>query len=353
MVSVNTGFKDNTLLRTFGMVTSACHHNRCLLTHDFFFVCKGKHNQGTAVLHQCHICLRKFKKKIDRDRHLFVHNIRGLPNIHECDLCDYTASRRRYMEAHFHKHHVVYICAECNSKFPSSVRLNHHLNQVHGVSESSENWMQVFQACIASSLYLPEPDGSTDGLFGDLEGDTDQVAHLLQVKGNDEVTEVDGQKKAVVTEPIQLLGADTDLLIGREGQAAGQVVGDSRVVDGNEMVVLPPKDPTECSPLKGEGQAGGEPGRLPGEHGVVTVAAGDQPVEGDPANDVEEQNGDGVEDLETMEDYDIYKRLGYAHMTWDVFHKLRGTFGTEECEFCGRLFYSKSDFNTHFRSHTG
>ena len=37
----------------------------------------------------------------------------------------------------------------------------------------------------------------------------------------------------------------------------------------------------------------------------------------------------------------------------EVFHKLRQTYGNEECEFCGRLFYSLVDYEPHIRTHTG
>ena len=50
---------------------------------------------------------------------------------------------------------------------------------------------------------------------------------------------------------------------------------------------------------------------------------------------------------------DFIDRLGYRNMTMEIFHKLRETFGTEECEFCGKLFYSKTDFEPHVRTHTG
>lgn len=49
----------------------------------------------------------------------------------------------------------------------------------------------------------------------------------------------------------------------------------------------------------------------------------------------------------------LIKRLGYRHMTFDIFHKMRETFGTEECEYCGRLFYNKVDHENHVRTHTG
>ena len=40
-------------------------------------------------------------------------------------------------------------------------------------------------------------------------------------------------------------------------------------------------------------------------------------------------------------------------MTSEIFKKMRDTFGHEECEFCGRLFYSKADYEPHLRTHTG
>lgn len=49
----------------------------------------------------------------------------------------------------------------------------------------------------------------------------------------------------------------------------------------------------------------------------------------------------------------LIKRLGYRKMCMQIFNKMRETFGTEECEYCGRLFYSKVDYEPHLRTHTG
>ncbi|ESO82758.1 hypothetical protein LOTGIDRAFT_211381 [Lottia gigantea] len=49
----------------------------------------------------------------------------------------------------------------------------------------------------------------------------------------------------------------------------------------------------------------------------------------------------------------IVNKLGYRTMTMNIFHKMRETFGSEECEYCGRLFYNKPDFEAHLRIHTG
>lgn len=49
----------------------------------------------------------------------------------------------------------------------------------------------------------------------------------------------------------------------------------------------------------------------------------------------------------------LIDRLGYSSMNMQIFHKMRETFGHEECEFCGKLFYNKNDFDNHMRTHTG
>lgn len=50
---------------------------------------------------------------------------------------------------------------------------------------------------------------------------------------------------------------------------------------------------------------------------------------------------------------EIITRLGYHQMSMEIFQKMRETFGNEECEYCGKLYYSKTDFDNHIRTHTG
>ena len=67
--------------------------------------------------------------------------------------------------------------------------------------DSSENWMEVFNNCIANSLFLPEPDGSTNSLF-DEPAETQQAAHVLETgaePGSEELAQ-----KAVLTEAVQV-----------------------------------------------------------------------------------------------------------------------------------------------------
>jgi hypothetical protein len=51
--------------------------------------------------------------------------------------------------------------------------------------------------------------------------------------------------------------------------------------------------------------------------------------------------------------FEDFFQLGYKAMTLEIFSKLRETFGQEECEHCGRLFFYKNDHAIHVRTHIG
>lgn len=75
-------------------------------------------------------------------------------------------------------------------------------------------------------------------------------------------------------------------------------------------------------------------------------------------NTVLEETGMTDEDLQgakkqTLSAEKLVDRLGYRPMTLRIFKKMRDTFGSEECEYCGRLFFSRMDYEPHVRTHTG
>jgi len=49
----------------------------------------------------------------------------------------------------------------------------------------------------------------------------------------------------------------------------------------------------------------------------------------------------------------LVEKLGYRPMTLKILKKMRDTFRSEECEYCGRLFFSRMDYEPHVRTHTG
>lgn len=74
----------------------------------------------------------------------------------------------------------------------------------------------------------------------------------------------------------------------------------------------------------------------------------------DPDDFEMEEEDESIKNLSKVEKLDkLIDRLGYSSMTMQIYHKMRETFGHEECEFCGKLFYNKNDFDNHMRTHTG
>ena len=49
----------------------------------------------------------------------------------------------------------------------------------------------------------------------------------------------------------------------------------------------------------------------------------------------------------------VYERLNYERLTMEMFQYVREIHGSDECEFCGRLFYQTSEYETHLNMHTG
>ncbi|NXP52094.1 ZFAT protein, partial [Heliornis fulica] len=104
------------------------------------------------LLYDCHICERKFKNELDRDRHMLVH---GDERPFACELCGHGATKYQALELHVRKHPFVYVCSVCLKKFVSSVRLRAHIKDVH----ADLNETSVFNSSINQSFCLLEPGG--------------------------------------------------------------------------------------------------------------------------------------------------------------------------------------------------
>lgn len=104
------------------------------------------------LLYDCHICERKFKNELDRDRHMLVH---GDKWPFACELCGHGATKYQALELHVRKHPFVYVCAICLKKFVSSIRLRSHIREVHGAAQET----LVFTSSINQSFCLLEPGG--------------------------------------------------------------------------------------------------------------------------------------------------------------------------------------------------
>ncbi|NXJ83709.1 ZFAT protein, partial [Trogon melanurus] len=104
------------------------------------------------LLYDCHICERKFKNELDRDRHMLVH---GDERPFACELCGHGATKYQALELHVRKHPFVYVCSVCLKKFVSSVRLRAHIKDAHADLQETS----VFNSSINQSFCLLEPGG--------------------------------------------------------------------------------------------------------------------------------------------------------------------------------------------------
>ena len=162
------------------------------------------HGSKNYLLHQCHVCNRKFKKESDRDRHLYAHNIRSR-DLFPCDMCEFAGAHQDQLEKHYPRHRVVYICSECGLRFPSTIRLNQHLSADHECSDMDEKWVEMFQQCINISMFLPEPGTSTiekkDEDQGEGTEETFQIVPAVDV--NLQIACEDGQTEGQTETPAE------------------------------------------------------------------------------------------------------------------------------------------------------
>ena len=73
------------------------------------------------------------------------------PSSRQCQLCDYWASRKIYLDKHYLKHRVIYCCTVCDEKFLSTIKLTQHLREKHGDGESA-SIEKLLEECINRSL---------------------------------------------------------------------------------------------------------------------------------------------------------------------------------------------------------
>ncbi|CAH1779573.1 unnamed protein product [Owenia fusiformis] len=380
---------------------------------------------GAAVLHQCHICNRKFKKKIDRDRHLFVHNIRDVPNVFCCGFCNYTSSRKTHLENHMKKHRVIYRCVQCTEQFLSSILLTKHLMETH-LEQSDITHEELFEKCIGHSLYLPEGDGSLDqgipysqmvnsGEQAPNEGDQETMnqdqetdhSNYVRTEENLETAENKKEREVVImadttitskpgTEFTTCTISGSEIVFTNQQESTSQLTEDP--TNSCEHTADAPGDPinTQVDPINASEDSVNVPedainssGDLqntsvePSDtNGNTDHTNTDQCQHSNPVNsptdktaeysniDINDQsNVTLLQHLQTQEatpqitatdstnetpsKEDLYERVGYRVMTVEIFEKLRLMFGQEECQYCGRLFYNRSEYEPHVRTHTG
>ena len=273
---------------------------------------------------------------------------------------------------------------------------------------------QIFEKCIESSIYLPEPGGiesmdnefeevddmllSTDGLEnGKSENDLTQQENYTKDQLVDEASEKPGAvnisvdkndelqlESNVVAEDLLLLKnedsqvtqqanlksddkealdeslEEANLLSSDKDKSAGSPHSDTtnnytnrRKTISEENSILSTKntekdsvEDTSSSPVRDNDI----PDNTPRGDDHPTVSNGTE-TSMEMAADIKDEFT--LSSQELVYDKQYFMNLGFKVLNMNTYNQIRHVFGKEECEFCGRLYFSTADYEHHRRTHTG
>uniref|UniRef100_A0A8C5WAK3 Zinc finger protein ZFAT n=1 Tax=Microcebus murinus TaxID=30608 RepID=A0A8C5WAK3_MICMU len=373
----------------------------CLMTRE------GKRQ----LLYDCHICERKFKNELDRDRHMLVH---GDKWPFACELCGHGATKYQALELHVRKHPFVYVCAVCLKKFVSSIRLRSHIKEAHGAAQET----LVFTSSINQSFCLLEPGGDIQQeALGDQLQQAEEEFALQRVNALKEESppgdaqSEEGQKeleapvempalavhlaspeaKSTALPPCELettvvssdlsshaVVSDDFLLKNDSSSAEGDTApekpldtqhGGSDQTQGEVITLLLSKDQSagpnqetqsaKSPPGEGQGMAA-----LPDSDPDPSRCLRSNPVEASDLLPLVAGGGDSVthqpdsckaapEHRSGMTAFmKVLDSLQKKQMNTGLCERIRKVYGDLECEYCGKLFWYQVHFDMHVRTHT-
>ncbi|XP_059528334.1 zinc finger protein ZFAT [Myotis daubentonii] len=339
------------------------------------------------LLYDCHVCERKFKNELDRDRHMLVH---GDQWPFACELCGHGATKYQALELHVRKHPFVYVCALCLRKFVSSIRLRAHIREAHGAAPEAA----AFTSSINQSFCLLEPGGDIqpDALGGRLPLAEGGLA-LPGASAPREEAEAPLQEPAPPGHSVPTPQAGGTALPPCEPAAAGvssglpspgAVSGELLLKSGTSTAEADPAPrrtphpqpegsaqsqgaevtpllPTARSPAANQDTQGAEslpshgpdPDRCLGSD--PAAAADPPPVTGEEAGALRPPDfcGPGPERPANMNAFlRILDGLAKRRMDPGLCERIRKVYGDLECEYCGKLFWYQVHFDMHVRTHT-
>ncbi|TEA37846.1 hypothetical protein DBR06_SOUSAS1410072, partial [Sousa chinensis] len=369
----------------------------CLMTRE------GKRQ----LLYDCHICERKFKNELDRDRHMLVH---GDKWPFACELCGHGATKYQALELHVRKHPFVYVCALCLKKFVSSIRLRAHIKEAHGAAQET----LVFTSSINQSFCLLGPGGDIqqEALGGQLQLVEEEfvfqgVNAPKEAAGAGDARPEEGSEAPteVSTAPVCSAAAQADSAAPAPCELAASavssdlcrhaVVSDEFLLKSDpssaEALAAPektlhtqqggssPAQGQDVAPLlsKAKGAAanpeaqGAKSPPAEGQQVAALSSDGPDPRRGLRANPAEASDpppGAGGRDAALCRPdsctplpehragitafMKILDSLQKRRMNTGLCERIRKVYGDLECEYCGKLFWYQVHFDMHVRTHT-
>ncbi|XP_057387684.1 zinc finger protein ZFAT isoform X1 [Balaenoptera acutorostrata] len=365
----------------------------CLMTRE------GKRQ----LLYDCHICERKFKNELDRDRHMLVH---GDKWPFACELCGHGATKYQALELHVRKHPFVYVCALCLKKFVSSIRLRAHIKEVHGAAQET----LVFTSSINQSFCLLGPGGDIqqEALGGQLQLAEEEfvfqgVNAPKEAAGAGDARPEEGSE--VPAAPVRSAAAQADSAAPAPCEPAASAVSSDlrpRAVVSDELLLKSdpssaealaapektlhtqrggptPAQGQDVAPLlsKAKGAAanpeaqGAESPPAEGQQEAALPSDGPDAGRGLRANPAEASDpppGAGGRDAALCRPdsrtpapelragitafMKILDSLQKRRMNTGLCERIRKVYGDLECEYCGKLFWYQVHFDMHVRTHT-
>ncbi|XP_074690785.1 zinc finger protein ZFAT isoform X4 [Strix aluco] len=368
------------------------------------------------LLYDCHICERKFKNELDRDRHMLVH---GDERPFACELCGHGATKYQALELHVRKHPFVYVCSVCLKKFVSSVRLRAHIKDVHADLQETS----VFNSSINQSFCLLEPGGdiqpealgeqlaqsadeltimSTDAInipqpsASKGESTAADVNHNGQHNGDLKIDTVPSLEfeNPLVENVTETLCQTTDIAVPNiQSCVASDCFLLKNGTSGPDELKVSPANEEEVNHCSSVNEQGEEMQLLlsedkslnPSQNNVVTenLSVSEERNESVPYSESETSNPPIQNSAETTNPLpapeanaaispqaassnavtsnggsgavafmQILDSLQKRQMNTELCERIRKVYGDLECEYCGKLFWYQVHYDMHVRTHT-
>ncbi|NWX50448.1 ZFAT protein, partial [Steatornis caripensis] len=368
------------------------------------------------LLYDCHICERKFKNELDRDRHMLVH---GDERPYACELCGHGATKYQALELHVRKHPFVYVCSVCLKKFVSSVRLRAHIKEVHADLQETS----VFNSSINQSFCLLEPGGDIqpEALGEQLPQSADESAIMSTdaidtpqpsaCKGESTAVDVNhnGQhngdlkidmvpllefENPPVENVTETLCQTTDIAVPNiQSCVTSDCFLLKNCTSGSDELKVSPANEEEvnhCSAVNEQGEEiqlllSEDKNLNPSQSDEVTenLSVSEERNQSAPSSESETSNPPIQNSAETTNSLlaseanaamspeaassnavtsesgngavafmQILDSLQKRQMTTELCERIRKVYGDLECEYCGKLFWYQVHYDMHVRTHT-
>jgi len=272
----------------------------CVMLCEIELQSESRCQKDILTRYKCRVCKFEFMSLFDRDEHLRTHVSEGVDGTAAdavvCKLCGEKCDMKTYSSTHLQRHPLIYFCSVCSAFFPSSVRLVRHLDVHQSLLSSSRT--DVFWQSIACSVFLPRSD---DGCVSWLSGSIDTVCavSMLNIHRNSSLEDISRDMECTSVSVFAQSG--TELLVGVDKDLTD-------VVEQSEETQVINGDMDNCTSSSFDCQ---------------------------------------------MIDRDVCLQVGFKSMSRDIFIRLQQTFGGNECEYCGQLFFVQSDLDAHLNLHDG